>query len=176
MVARHAASPRRILDVACGTGSFEVRLLERFPQVCVTGVDLSPDMLERARARFNGEERVRWIQSSAEHLPVDPASFDVVTCNNALHLIPDQAAALAEFRRVLVPRGILIVIDWDRNAPTIKLVNLNYEIFGQHPRHIMNAGELSRTIERSGFEILQVERFPATWFWRVAAVAARKVA
>lgn len=174
LVARHASHPTSILDVACGTGLFARLLLRRYSAARITGVDLSPDMLKQALARFNGEQRVRWRRASAERLPADSAEFDVVTCNNAFHLIPNQAAALAEFRRVLKPGGILIVIDWDRHAPTIKLVNLNYSVFGRHPRHIMNAQELKETVARAGLDIVHTERFAATWFWRVAAVVARK--
>jgi ubiquinone/menaquinone biosynthesis C-methylase UbiE len=174
LISQHAKAPERILDVACGTGLFAERLLARFPGARVVGVDLSPDMLERARARFNGDERVRWIRSSAERLPVESETFDVVACNNAFHLIPDQPAALAEFHRALKPGGTLLIIDWDRHAPSIKLVNLNYTVFGRHPRHIMNAEEIAATIGGARFNVEDTERFAATWFWRVAAIVARK--
>ncbi len=175
LVARNAEHPATLLDVACGTGSFAARMLEGNPHLRITGIDLSQDMLDQARRRFNSDPRLTWLRGSAEELPVESGAFDVVTCNNAFHLMPDQKRALLEFQRALRPGGTLIVIDWDRRAPSIKFVNLNYTMFGRHPRHIMSAEELSDTVAASGFDIVHTQRFAATWFWRVAAVVGKKV-
>jgi ubiquinone/menaquinone biosynthesis C-methylase UbiE len=99
----------RVLEVAVGTG----RNLEHYPPgVEVTGVDLSPDMLARARRRAAKLERaVTLVEGDAQHLEFADARFDTVMCALSLCTIPDQRAALAEMHRVLKPGGTLLLVD-----------------------------------------------------------------
>ncbi|MDG4826728.1 methyltransferase domain-containing protein [Asanoa sp. WMMD1127] len=98
--------PGAALDAACGTG----RLSERLAGLGhdVIGVDSSPDMLARARARLP-EADFRSGELTA--LPVDDASVDLVTCALALTHVADLGPVFAEFARVLRPGGHLVVSD-----------------------------------------------------------------
>jgi ubiquinone/menaquinone biosynthesis C-methylase UbiE len=162
----------RVLDVACGTGRLEEMLLRRRPGVHIMGVDLSPDMIEVARQRVDANGQVEWRVASADDIPVEDASFDVVTCNNAFHLIPDQHAALREFRRVLRPGGRLVMVDWCREFPTIAGVLILSRAFGRQYRRIETIDGFSRLLEAAGFRVIHREKFHATWFWGVMCVAA----
>jgi SAM-dependent methyltransferase len=94
------------LDAACGTGRIAALLAARGHRV--VGVDSSPDMLARARARVpDGEFRPGELQ----RLPVDDAAADLVVCALALVHVPDLRPAFAEFGRVLRPGGHLLVSD-----------------------------------------------------------------
>lgn len=99
----------RTLEVAVGTG----RNLEHYPPgVDVTGIDLSQEMLARARARAEGLGRhVALVEADARSLPFDDRSFDTVVCTLSMCAIPDQGRALAEMYRVLVPGGRLLMVD-----------------------------------------------------------------
>jgi ubiquinone/menaquinone biosynthesis C-methylase UbiE len=97
------------LEVAIGTG----RNLAHYPQgVQVTGIDLSPSMLDIARERANelGVE-VELLEGDAESLPFPDASFDTVVCTLSLCTIPDHARAIAEMTRVLKPGGTVLLLD-----------------------------------------------------------------
>ncbi len=167
--------PRRILDVACGTGRLEEMVLQLDPEAHITGVDLSPQMIEVARQRIpeSSAPNVKWLIAPAEALPVEDDSFDVLTCANAFHLVADPARTLAEFRRVLRPGGQLVIIDWCREYPTIALLLVASRLFGRQYRRIQSIAELSRTIEAGGFSTEHAERFKATWFWGMMCVVAR---
>lgn len=95
-----------VLDVGCGTGLLTTRMAEVRPRARVTGCDFSLGMLEQASSRG---ARARWVQGDALRLPFRDQAFDVVTSTEAFHWFPDQAAALREFCRVLVPGGRLLV-------------------------------------------------------------------
>ena len=99
----------RVLEVAVGTG----RSLEFYgPDVTLTGVDLSPAMLDLARRRATDLGRtIDLREGDAEHLPFDDASFDTVVCALGLCSIPRPAVAIAEMARVLVPGGSLLLLD-----------------------------------------------------------------
>jgi ubiquinone/menaquinone biosynthesis C-methylase UbiE len=99
----------RVLEVAIGTGR---NLAFYGPGAQLSGVELSPAMLEVARRRAAELGRqVDLREGDAERLPYDDASFDTVVCALSLCTIPDPPRALAEMHRVLVPGGELLLLD-----------------------------------------------------------------
>jgi ubiquinone/menaquinone biosynthesis C-methylase UbiE len=99
----------RVLEVGIGTG---LDLPHYAAGTEVTGVDLSPRMLARARARAAALGReVELIEGDAARLPVEDAAYDTVVCALSLCTIPDPARAVAEMRRALVPGGRLLLFD-----------------------------------------------------------------
>ena len=99
--------PAQLLDVATGTGDLALDILRALPEVRVLGVDFCGPMLEIARRRGLRD----CLEADAMHLPLPDAAFDVVTTAFGLRNMPDYAAALREFRRVLRPGGHLLVLD-----------------------------------------------------------------
>jgi ubiquinone/menaquinone biosynthesis C-methylase UbiE len=103
-----------VLEVAIGTG----RNLTFYPAgVRLTGIDLSPAMLERARERAGelGME-VDLREGDAQDLPFPGGSFDTVVCTLSLCNVPDDRRAVAEMKRVLRPGGRLLLLDHIRAA------------------------------------------------------------
>jgi ubiquinone/menaquinone biosynthesis C-methylase UbiE len=100
------AAPARVLDVGCGTGLLTTRLATELPGADVVGCDPSEGMAAHAAERSGP---LGWVRGEGEHLPVDTASVDAVVSTDSFHWIPDQAAAVAEFARVLRPGGRLFV-------------------------------------------------------------------
>lgn len=102
-----AGLPRGVaLDAACGTGRISEILAAHGHQVI--GVDGTPEMLERARARV---PEGRFLQGDLHHLPVGDDEVDLVVCTLALTHVADLAPVMAEFARVLRPGGHLVVSD-----------------------------------------------------------------
>lgn len=102
----------QLLVAGCGTGNFEWLATRRIPALRVDGVDLSLEMLKRARAKCAGHAGVRHQQADlCAGLPFPTATFDVAVMCNVLYALPDQAGALAEIARVLRPGGRFILCD-----------------------------------------------------------------
>ena len=104
----------RVLDVACGTGSV-ARLAAQHvsPGGAVTGLDLNPGMLARARTLPQPTDvQMEWREGNAGELPFANAAFHVVLCQQGLQFFPDRLAALREMHRVLVPGGRLALGVW----------------------------------------------------------------
>lgn len=114
-----AALPDRVapvcLDLACGTGDLAFLLAARYPGAHITGVDISPRMLERARFR-NRWPPVCFIRQEMDCLPVEAGSVDIVTGGYALRNAPVLAAALHEIARVLKPGGVAAFLDFSKPA------------------------------------------------------------
>lgn len=123
----------RVLDVGCGTGLNFAALTERVgPRGSIVGIDLTSEMLDRARERLarEGWGNVELIGGDAASLPFHDESFSAVCSALALSVIPDWSRALAEAWRVLEPGGRLAVLDsapltgWRRVlAPTTNALN-----------------------------------------------------
>lgn len=102
---------QRVLDVACGTGVVAVTAARR--GALVTGLDLTPELLEVARA--NGAiagVNVDWHEGDVEKLPFPNASFDVVVSQFGHMFAPRPDVAIAEMLRVLAPGGTIAFSTW----------------------------------------------------------------
>jgi SAM-dependent methyltransferase len=105
---------QRVLDLGSGAGTDSLIAAQMVgDQGHVTGVDMTPEMLAKARASAAemGAHNVDFVEAEAEHLPFPDASFDVVISNGVIDLIPDKDAVFSELHRVLVPGGKLQIAD-----------------------------------------------------------------
>ncbi len=104
----------RVLDVGSGAGMDSlIAALQVGPEGSVTGIDMTPEMIEKARkgAAELGLNNVTFVEGEAETLPFDDSRFDVVLSNSVIDLIPDKEAVFGEIYRVLVPGGRVQIAD-----------------------------------------------------------------
>jgi malonyl-CoA O-methyltransferase len=102
-----------VLDAGCGSGRYMLHALRR-GAACVTGVDLSPQMLERASAELgalHAGATVALVQGSLAALPVPDARADLTVCGLVVGHLDDLEQSLAELRRVTRPGGTLLCSD-----------------------------------------------------------------
>lgn len=114
-LARRAATlePVSVLEIAAGTGILSRRLRDALPaQTRLLLTDLSPQMLEVARGKFDPGEAVEILPADAMALPCPDASFDLVISQFGVMFFPDKVEAFREARRVLRPGGHLLVSSW----------------------------------------------------------------
>ena len=158
-----------VLEIAVGTG----RNFPFYPEeVLLTGIELSPKMLDLARRRARELGRDADLRvGDAHNLPYPDASFDTVIVTLALCTIPDHRRALAEAARVLRPGGQLLLLEHVRSPVLpVRLLQrvlepltllLDHDHLLREPlRHVEDAGLVVESLERSKLGI--VERLQAS--------------
>ena len=157
-----------VLEVAVGTGLN----LGLYPaETRLTGVDLSPEMLARARSRSAVTGRpIELKEADVAALPFEDSTFDTVVSTLAMCAIPDEQAAVLEMRRVLRPGGLLLLLDhigsnwWPiwagQRLMEIYTIPHGGEHMTRRPRPI---------VERAGFVVEEAERLKAGTVERLAA-------
>jgi ubiquinone/menaquinone biosynthesis C-methylase UbiE len=124
----HATRRQRLLDAACGTGQFTLAVGDLFETVI--GVDLTLDMLRQAQTKVgrSGSATTALVNGSVEHLPLAPASVDVVLTTRFMHLFPrEHHRRLLDILMVpLRPGGVLIV---EHDTPWLEWMSWLSETF-----------------------------------------------
>ena len=111
--------PKRLLDVATGTGDLAFMASTLLQPEHITGVDLSAGMLEIANKRLASlkspsKTDIRFVKGDAEALPMAEGSFDAATVAFGARNFGDLQAGLTEMRRVLRPGGMIMVLEFTR--------------------------------------------------------------
>ncbi|HYU94587.1 MAG TPA: class I SAM-dependent methyltransferase [Sphingomicrobium sp.] len=134
-----ALQPRRILEVAAGTGIVTAAVHRALPEAELIATDLNPAMLDVAAAKFPGGG-VHFQPADALDLPFGEGEFDVVLSQFGIMFFPDKVKGMAEARRVLRDGGTCLTIIWDsleRNPVSAVLGRAVAEEFpGDPPRFL----------------------------------------
>ena len=104
----------RVMDYGCGPGFVSLGMAGMVaPGGQVHGVDINARFVADATGRAAGTDNVSFHQVQDGRIPLADAAVDRALCKNVLEYVPDLAATLAEFRRVIEPGGRLLAIDSD---------------------------------------------------------------
>jgi arsenite methyltransferase len=104
----------RVLDLGSGAGTDSLVAVQMVgSEGSVTGIDMTAEMLEKARAAAIelGADNVEFVEGEVERLPFADGSFDVVISNGVIDLVPDKDAVFSEMHRVLRPGGRIQIAD-----------------------------------------------------------------
>lgn len=155
------SNPRRILDVASGTGDLALALARRMKEAKVTGADISEGMLAIARekaGRAGLADRTEFVAGDAEALDFADGSFDAATVAFGVRNFGDIDAGLREIRRVLRSGGMLTVLEL--STPRNRAVGWLYGVYA-HRILPWVGGMVSK--DRAAYRYLpeSVDEFPA---------------
>ena len=128
-----AGAPRRILDLATGTGDLAIKLARDLDPITVTGVDLSEGMVEIGRQKVEKmglQEVVTLGIGDCLLLPFTDGAFDAVTCAYGVRNFADLPAGYREMHRVLRPGGTVVILEL--STPRSKAVKPFYNLYTRH--------------------------------------------
>jgi len=116
-------TPKRMIDIGCGTGFLSARLQQRYPKAELLALDIAPAMSAICQQRI-GKRRLPWqprrmaLCGDAACLPLQDGCCDLVTSSLTMQWLPDPATMLKEMRRILAPDGLIIFSTFGRNTLT----------------------------------------------------------
>lgn len=143
----------RVLDVGCGTGNLTLTAKARVGESgSVTGIDASPEMVDRARKNaLRTGLAVEFQVGLIEKIPYPAASFDAVINRLMIHHLPDylKRQGLAEILRVLRPGGVLFIADF--GAASNSLLGHLALVFSMHRRMLTGTIALVSLVKQAGF-------------------------
>jgi len=164
--------PRRVLDLATGSGDLALAIQRRLPEATIVAADFSPEMLEVARRKGVRET----VLADALQLPFETESFDCVTAAFGLRNMADWSAALREMSRVLRSGGHLLILDFSLPTGALRpayrfylhrclpiLASLvtgqkaAYDYLGGSIEKFPCGGEMVELIEKNGFATASAE-------------------
>jgi SAM-dependent methyltransferase len=126
------APGERVVDLGSGAGTDSLIAAQMVgPNGHVTGVDMTPEMLAKARAAAAEMDaaNVEFVEGEVERLPLADESVDVVISNGVIDLVPDKDAVFAEIHRVLRPGGRIQLADVTIQQPVSKEVKRNIDLW-----------------------------------------------
>lgn len=159
-----------LLDCGCGTAPMLTLLHEKYPNKHYTGIDLTPKMIEVAKAKKM--KNVELVVGDCEKLPFAENSFDAVICSESFHHYPNPQDFFNSVYRVLRPNGRFILRDvtvepsvkrWLFNYIGVKLVNLT----GKGDVRIYGRDDIKKLCDNAG---LHLELFEKRASYRLHAV------
>ncbi|MBS3121344.1 class I SAM-dependent methyltransferase [Candidatus Woesearchaeota archaeon] len=126
--------PKKILDMATGTGDVAIKLKKAFPEADVTGIDLSTEMLAFAKKKADKNLLdISFIQQNIETTTFNEGYFDAVTISLGLHEIPEENRlnTIKEAYRILKKGGKFIIMDFNKPTNWLSrlLQNLHFILF-----------------------------------------------
>ena len=153
------APGRRALELGCGTAVFLSRVARS--GATVVGIDLTPELLAKARERVRDAGNVRLVRGNAEENPFPDGSFDAVYGSSILHHL-NLERALREAYRLLRPGGRLMFSEPNILNPQVRFINIGplKPYFGQSPDEMaFTRFRARRALRRAGFVDVDVRPF-----------------
>lgn len=145
---------RHLLDLGCGDGTYSIAASQR--GAIVTGIDISEAMLEAARRRASAAgASVEWRCASAESLPYDAETFDIVLAGTIFCFLREPLQAMREAGRVLRPGGALVIGELARYSSWALRRRLRAWSGSSRWReaHFWTLGELRQLLQQAGFRV-----------------------
>lgn len=153
---------QRVLDLGCGSG-WATRIMARIVGEGsenvgqVVGLDVSDEMVRRARAQSRDFENVMYVWGSAEQIPWQDSFFDRMLSIESFYYYADQDKSLDELRRVMAPEGkLFILINLYRDNP----YSLRWVDELKVPVHVRSEQEYVDLLSRHGFRNVEARRIP----------------
>lgn len=153
---------KQALEIGCGIGVVSSHLAKKYGWN-VTGIDLDPDQIERAKNNNIENKSLKFLEADATELPFKNNEFDMVLSFDALHHIPWWDKALEEINRVLKPEGFYVLNDLA--FPMLKI----FEGLLEKYMSIFAVDDIIHCLKRNNFEIvyeknLKIIKIPTSHF------------
>ena len=163
-----------VCDIGCGTGPLEMALIKRFPDLQITGCDISDGMIERAQRKIGETSRVTWKGGDFTSLPLPERHFDVLFSLSNLHYFPDLASVFLKAARIAAPGASLVMVDWCHGSWQSKFYQRCLRFVDPGFQKIYSLTDIRSLLKETGWRLDDVHYFSIRGYWTMMALRARK--
>ncbi len=174
MAPLNLSGSEKILDIGCGTGQLEKSLLQKWPNLKITGIDLSEDMLGFAQKRIGSNPNIIFKQGDFLETSLEENSFDVAFSISNLHYFSNPLSVFEKVKRVLKPGGLFIIVDWNRDSFQGKIYNWYMGKADPAFAKIYRISEAYPLLEEAGLKPKNHRFFGVGLRWRMMCLVAQK--
>lgn len=161
----------RVLDSGCGTGHVLAAVAEEYPLHKLHGIDLTPAMLDIARARVPG---ATFTTADLEHHDQEPGAYDVVLSLNVLHHLNDPETYLDRLIESCARGGTIFLCDFAVEGFSMKLAERHWRRFGPSHARAFSVAELREKLARRPVTIIDQSTLRPDIFWRLQIYQLRR--
>lgn len=170
----HPAGGEHFLNIGCGTGDLEKRLIKKWPGLRITGIDLSSDMLERAGEKLAAHPNVQFKEGDFLKIPLPDHAYDAAFSISNLHYFADPEAVFAKAGRLLKPGGKFILIDWNRQSLKGKIYHAYMSALDPAFAKVYTIAEASALFKNASFTVETTTLFRVDLFWSMMRIVGKK--
>lgn len=146
---------RRLADIGCGNGAFLALFHRVAPQVQLSGLDLSREMVLRARQRL---PEAGIFEGDAENMPFADGCFDAVSCHMSIHHHPHPDSSLREMRRILADGGTVLINELTGPKWLRRLMNWCFTWWNTGDHAVYSEDEMKQMLRTAGFANVESRR------------------
>jgi len=153
---------KKVLEVGCGIGVLSSYLTEKYEWE-VTGIDLDPEQIKRAKNYYRENKYLKFIEADATKLPFEDNEYNLVLSSDTLHhIVSDFDKALNEISRVLRPNGFYVLND------------LAFQEFKFFKKWSLPVDDITNYLKRNNFEIIYEKKPKITIIWNRFSIISQK--
>lgn len=143
----------------------EELLLNRWPGLSITGVDISEKMLTVAGTKHTLSPNLTFLQAKASNLPFESEKFDAVVCANCFHYFDQPGQTLVEMKRVLKKGGRLVLLDWCRDYLVCRICDVFLKLLDPAHKGCYSLAQAEKLFTENGMKVSEKAKFRFGLIW-----------
>ena len=143
---------RSLIDIGCGNGAFLEMFHNASPDVLLSGIDLSHEMVAQSRLRL---PEANIVEGDAENMPFDDETFDAVSCHMSIHHHPHPERSISEMYRILEKEGCVVINELTGPALLRRFMNWWFSKWPTGDHAVYSGAEMEKMLREAGFEHIQ---------------------
>lgn len=162
-----------VLDIGCGTGALEARLVQKHMGLKIFACDVSIASIDRAAEKLYSNPQVTFAAGDFLNIDISNKRFDVIFSLSNLHYFAHPEKFFLKARAAAKPGTVLVLVDWCRNGLRARFYQALLSRLDRGFQKIYSMSEMKELLADTGWIVEGEERFSVRGYWTMVAVKAR---
>lgn len=164
-----------ILDIGCGTGALEAKLINMHREHCIFACDVSSASINRAADKIYNNSQVTFVVGDYLNMDVPNWQFDVIFSLSNLHYFTNPEKLLRKAHALAKPGASFVLVDWCRGSLRARFYQAFLGYIDKSFQKIYSLAEIKELFKNTGWAVEDEEFFSVSGYWTMMAMRARKI-